>query len=205
MKLLTGSLLVVVGLFLPAPAFAHHAMGGLTPQTFVQGLLSGIAHPVIGLDHFLFLLMAGVLAYSLRSPLNYTTPVLFLVSALVGTSLHLAEFNLTNAEVLIALSLIASGGLVLWRRRVSILVLSLFFAVVGLFHGYAYAESIVGAENTPLLAYLVGLALVQYAVIVGMMTGLNRVNRLATGVHPERFAGRAALLGGALFLALSVV
>jgi len=91
MKLHRSSLFVVVGLFLPVPAFAHHAMGGLTPQTFVQGLLSGLAHPVIGLDHFLFLLMAGVLAYSLRSPLKYATPVLFLVSALVGTRLHLAD------------------------------------------------------------------------------------------------------------------
>jgi len=112
---------------------------------------------------------------------------------------------LPNAEVLIALSLIASGGLVLWRRRVSTLESSLFFAVFGLFHGYAYAESIVGAQSTPLLAYLVGLTLVQYAVIVGMMTGLTRLNRLATVAHAERFAAGAALLGGAVFLTLSFV
>ncbi len=147
--------------------------------------------------------MAGVLTYSLRSPLKYAAPALFLVSALVGTSLHLAAFNLMNAEVLIALLLIASGGLVLGRRRVSTLELSLFFAAVGLFHGYAYAESIVGAEASPLLAYLVGLTLIQYAVIVGMMTGLNRLPTLAMGAHAERLAGGAALLGGAVFLALN--
>jgi hydrogenase/urease accessory protein HupE len=33
-----------------AGAHAHHA-SNLTPQTFAQAL-SGLAHPVIGLDHF---------------------------------------------------------------------------------------------------------------------------------------------------------
>jgi urease accessory protein len=36
--------------FSGAPAFAYHLMGGLTPATFGEGILSG--HPVIGLDHF---------------------------------------------------------------------------------------------------------------------------------------------------------
>jgi hypothetical protein len=31
-----------------APASAHHVMGGRTPSTFLEGLLSGLAHPVIG-------------------------------------------------------------------------------------------------------------------------------------------------------------
>ena len=31
-----------------APASAHHLMGGVTPVTFAQGLLSGLGHPVIG-------------------------------------------------------------------------------------------------------------------------------------------------------------
>ena len=33
------------------PALAHHPMGGTTPTTFMQGLLSGIGHPILGLDH----------------------------------------------------------------------------------------------------------------------------------------------------------
>ena len=36
-------------------------MGGATPATFWQGLASGVGHPVIGLDHLVFLLAAGVL------------------------------------------------------------------------------------------------------------------------------------------------
>ncbi len=34
----------------------------------------------------------------------------------------------------------------------------------GAVHGYAYGEAIVGAESTPLLAYLCGFTLVQFAI-----------------------------------------
>ena len=37
---------------LTEPAFAHHLMGGRTPATFGEGILSGLDHPIIGLDHF---------------------------------------------------------------------------------------------------------------------------------------------------------
>jgi len=37
------------------PAFAHHPLGGGTPETFVHGVLSGIGHPMLGIDHFAFL------------------------------------------------------------------------------------------------------------------------------------------------------
>jgi urease accessory protein len=40
--------------------------------------------------------------------------------------------------------------------------------VAGLFHGYAYGESIFGAERTPLEAYLVGLVIVQSAIATGV-------------------------------------
>src|SRR5262244_1869797 len=42
-------------LLLADPAFAHHLMGGRMPSTFVEGLLSGLGHPVIGIDHLAFL------------------------------------------------------------------------------------------------------------------------------------------------------
>ena len=201
-------LFVPIGLLLPAPAFSHHLTGGETPLTFVQGFSSGLAHPVIGFDHFLFLLIAGVLAYSFKFPLRYALPVLFVVSALAGTSLHLVGFNLSSVEIPIALSVILGGGMVMLRRRMSVLAASVFFVLAGTFHGYAYAESIVGAQSAPLLAYLAGLALIQGAVVTGMVTGLAKLNTWAkqsSAVRAERFVGGAALLAGAVSLVLSFV
>src|SRR5262245_66464475 len=43
-----------------APASADHVMGGRTPSTFLEGLLSGLAHPVIGPEHLGFLIVGGV-------------------------------------------------------------------------------------------------------------------------------------------------
>ena len=43
----------------PRMAWAHHFMDGGLPQTFAQGLLSGLGHPVIGLDHAAFIVAAG--------------------------------------------------------------------------------------------------------------------------------------------------
>ena len=42
------------------------------------------------------------------------------------------------------------------------------FAVGGLFHGYAFGESIFGAERSPLYAYLLGLILIQSALTIGI-------------------------------------
>src|SRR3954466_7050575 len=79
-----------------AGAEAHHVMGGTTPQTLAQGLLSGLAHPVIGLDHLAFTVAAGLLAASLPPPLARAAlmPLAFLVAGAVGASLHLAGVDL---------------------------------------------------------------------------------------------------------------
>ena len=53
--------------FVSAPAFAHHVMGGLMPATFGEGILSGLGHPVIGLDHLAAVIAVGCLAAAHRS------------------------------------------------------------------------------------------------------------------------------------------
>src|SRR4029079_3911091 len=44
------------------PAFAHHVMGGRMASTFGGGLVSGLGHPVIGIDHFAAVVAIGCLA-----------------------------------------------------------------------------------------------------------------------------------------------
>ena len=44
------------------PALAHHPFGGETPRTIAEGLLSGLGHPVIGLDHLAFTVAIGTIA-----------------------------------------------------------------------------------------------------------------------------------------------
>ena len=188
-----------------APTFAHHAMGGKTPETFDQGLLSGIAHPVIGLDHLAFLVVIALLAVKLKSPARFLVPLAFVVATVAGTAVHLAAINLPMTETIIAASLLLGGGLLVLRKDLSGLLLTAMSALFGVFHGYAYGESIVGAESTPLLAYLIGFAIIQYVVMLGIAFGVMKFAKHSTLVQDklQRAGGAVAILIGSVFIALS--
>ena len=148
-----------------APAFAHHPMGGAAPETFMHGLLSGIGHPVIGIDHFAFVVAVGLAAAFMR---NVWAPPLAAVTGMAaGCLLTVGSVALPMVEPVIALSVLLLGGMVLFGRGLPAPAAALLFALAGLFHGAAYGEAVIGAEPTPVLAYLVGLAVVQMAIALG--------------------------------------
>lgn len=156
-------LLVLLGLLLvPTPALAHHAMGGSLPATAFEGFLAGMAHPIIGPDHFAFIVAAGLLAVTRKS--GVIIPIAFVIAAMAGTGLHLAQVNLPGVELLIASSVLMGGLVLVLRDRLNTLAVTALAAVAGVFHGYAYGESVVGAEMTPLLAYLIGFTAMQLAI-----------------------------------------
>lgn len=193
-------------LSLSLPVWAHHPMGGATPQTVSEGFLSGIGHPIIGADHFAFLAAAMLLAYTLKGRARYLTPLVFIVGTIAGTVLHVGATNIPMAETLIALSVVAGAGLALTRSYPGAFVLSIIFAVSGILHGYAYGEAIIGAQSGPLLAYLLGLSVIQYALIGAGIFGLVKLADYSERARAltTRVGGAAALLTGSLFLALSL-
>ena len=85
-------------------------MGGRTPSTFMEGLLSGLAHPVIGLDHLAFIVAVGV-AVGVAG-LNLAIPALFIVASAIGVALHVRGVTLPGAEMLVALSVLVAGAMI---------------------------------------------------------------------------------------------
>ena len=153
------------GLFLTAgTASAHHLMGGKIPSTFAEGILSGVGHPIIGPDHLAFLLALGVAVGAAR--LSFVIPCLFLVAMACGVAAHVAAVTIPAAELIVALSVLVAGILLVVDRRVPAGLWMTLFVIAGFFHGYAYGESIYGAETTPLAAYLVGLVAVQTVLVL---------------------------------------
>jgi urease accessory protein len=138
-------------------------MEGETPQTLSQGLVSGLFHPVIGPDHLACLLLIGALAGLYRST-RAVVPS-FVLGSLAGCVAHLTRTDLPHATLWLALSLVLLGVGTLLRRAAQLGAPWLAAAGAGLLHGYAYGESMVGSEPTPLGAYLLGLGLVQVAVM----------------------------------------
>ncbi|MGE0753448.1 MAG: HupE/UreJ family protein [Variibacter sp.] len=150
-----------------SPAFAHHVMGGKMPSTFGAGILSGLGHPILGLDHLAAIVAVGCLAAAF--PAGALLAVGFVVAMLVGVSLHVAAVTIPASEALVALSVIALGAVLILRRAPSQVLVGVLLLAAGLFHGYALGESIAGAEPTPLTAYFIGLAIIQSAIALGVM------------------------------------
>ena len=170
------------------PAFAHHVMGGAMPVTFGQGLLSGLGHPVIGLDHLAFLVAVGVVVGI--AGVNLLLPLAFVLASALGVALHVKAIAIPGAELVVAASVILVGVLVARGAALSAGFWAALFAVSGLFHGYAYGESIFGAETSPLLAYLLGLIVVQSALTIGIAAAVRgRMTALAPRLAGAAIAG----------------
>jgi urease accessory protein len=189
--------LAVPLLLTAAPASAHHLMGGKIPSTFSEGLLSGLAHPVIGPDHLAFLLAVGM-AVGVGG-LNLALPVLFIAASAVGVALHVNAVSVPGAEIIVAASVLLAGLLIASGRALPAAVWALLFTVAGLFHGYAFGESIFGAESSPLSAYLLGLVAVQSALTIGIALVARRISARSSEIAP-RLAG--AVIIGVGFTAL---
>ena len=195
------------GLLTAAPALAHHPMGGMTPETMTQGLLSGLGHPVIGIDHFAFLVVAALLAFTVTGIARWLLPTAFIGGTAAGTLIHVQALGIPAAELLDAAGVAAGAALVVSCRKLGAGALALLLAGAGVFHGYAYGEAIVGAEQAVLGSYLAGFALIQYAVIAGLLLGLTRIAARSEAKTTAliRAGGVGALAVGGLFLVAGLV
>ncbi len=196
--MLKKAALVLAILAVADPAFAHHVMDGRQAVTFGEGLLSGLGHPVIGLDHFAAVVAIGCLAAAHR-----TGPILvigYIVAMMLGVGAHLMGASVPAADLLVALTVLALGVALLLDRGLSPAVALTAFALVGLIHGYALGESIYGAERTPLVAYLIGLAVIQSAISLGAMLVARAVLRRADVVTLRLVGAGIAGIGIAIIV-----
>jgi urease accessory protein len=197
---------IITGLATSPLAYAHHPMGGQTPETFSQGLLSGFGHPIIGIDHFAFLVVVTLLSFALSGRARYIVPLAFVGATVAGTVYPLGAADLPLAETVIALSVLLGGIAVLLKRSISVLVLGALVGAAGVFHGYAYGESIIGAETSPLLAYLLGFSVIQYAIMVAGIKMLDLIGGRSEKLRSTtmRVGGAATATVGAIFFGLSL-
>lgn len=194
-----GGTIAGLALLLTAlPASAHHVMGGRIPSNAFEGFMSGLAHPVIGLDHLAFVVASGLVAIGTRR--GWIVPVVFVLAALGGTGLHLQSWNLPVPEVMVSGSVVLFGLLLALGRQLPVLALGAIALVAGVFHGYAYGESIVGAGMVPLTAYLIGFTAIQLAIALGARAVIQKLHPGAIE-QTLRYIGFAITGAGAAFLA----
>jgi urease accessory protein len=185
-------------------AAAHHPMGGVTPTTFMEGFLSGIGHPVIGIDHLAFIIAIGIAAAFVSGGIGIIAG--FIAASSLGVLAHVIELNLPLVEVLVAASVIVAGAALavgLTSARAGWLLLAV---IAGLFHGYAFGETVVGAERTVIGAYLIGLAIIMAAIAtVAMLVSRKFFVAAETGPMGLRAAGGVLAALGLFLLVMGLV
>jgi urease accessory protein len=174
--------------FIAAPASAHHVMGGKLPSTLLEGLLSGLGHPVIGPEHLGFLIAVAVVVGACG--LSLALPAVFVAAMAAGVALQAGGIGFPATEIMVALSTLLAGFLIATGRAIPAAAWAALFAIAGFFHGDAFGAAIYGAEPSPLGAYLVGLVVVQSVLTVGIALAVRQMGERASDLMP-RLAGAA--------------
>lgn len=192
-------------LLIASPAMAHHLMDGRTPSNFFEGFITGLGHPIIGLDHLAFIVSVGLVSAVKRQ--GILIPIAFVLSAMAGAGLHLAQLNVPGVELFVSGSILLFGILLVRKDSPNTAVVMALAAIAGIFHGYAYAESIFGAEMTPILAYLLGFTAIQLIVaIAAFWIGNNVLQRHSQQHTPVlRSAGLVICGVGLAFLSSQIM
>ncbi|ASC69532.1 hypothetical protein XM38_004590 [Halomicronema hongdechloris C2206] len=202
---LAASVIITGLLFRVLPVFAHHPFGGETPDTALTAFLSGLGHPVIGLDHLAFVIATGLVAVVMGRGL--LVPIAVVIASMVGTGIHLISLDLPVPELVISASVLVFGSLLAMKTLPSNGIVVTLAALAGIFHGHAYGEAIFGAEMGPLVAYLLGFAVIQLAIaVVAFWLGgaLLQPATESSGMA-LRFAGFVICGVGGTFLATLIV
>ncbi|MFK7945002.1 MAG: HupE/UreJ family protein [Paracoccaceae bacterium] len=196
-------LLIAAFALTTTPALAHHPLAGAPMETFTHGVLSGVGHPILGFDHLFFIVAVGIVAMFTGRAL--TAPLGYVAGMLAGCFLIMGGIALPAVELVIAASLIVAGGILMTGRGLGLKMCIALFGALGLFHGWAFGQSITGQEGSlgsaVVLGYLMGLAVIQWAVAAGAGWAISRLGAAAADAMPARLAG-GLVAGAGLFLVL---
>ena len=123
---------------LAIPAWAHEQSGQ------AAGFVTGLLHPVSGLDHVLAMVAVGLWGAQLGAPAIWLLPVTFPLVMAIGGFLGLLGVPLPGVEVGIAASAVLLGAMVATESRPPLALAAALVAFFAVFHGNAH-----GTELTP--------------------------------------------------------
>ncbi|HER35079.1 MAG: HupE/UreJ family protein [Halothiobacillaceae bacterium] len=160
--------------------------------------LGGFLHPLLGVDHLLALVAIGVwLAFQEQGQQRVVMPLTLLALAM-GAFIGLAGVSLPGLETVIALSVVAVGLMVGFRKRLPVWAAGIMAGGFMLFHGAAH-----GAEmgvNSNAFGYVVGLVSASGLVLMSGRGLGNTAQKLHQSAN--RIIGIALMLSGGVLVTL---
>ncbi|MDH3332070.1 MAG: HupE/UreJ family protein [Desulfobulbaceae bacterium] len=183
--------IIVVTILWPLYAWAHVGSGE------AGGFVTGLQHPISGLDHVIAMLAVGLWGAQLGNPALWLLPVVFPMMMAGGGCLGLLRIPLPGVEVGIAVSAIVLGLMVLAEARLKIYLAMVIVAFFAIFHGHAHGTELPAGQSG--LLYSIGFVAATGCLhAVGIAIGL--IHRWQVGRLALRGAGSIVCGGGIYFL-----
>jgi len=185
---LLAALLMVLA---TVPLYAHVQQGA------AAGFLTGLEHPISGLDHVLAMISVGLWGAQLGAPAVWALPVTFPMVMAFGGFLGLIGVPLPGVEIGVAASAMLLGAMVMTEGRPPLAVAAALVAVFAIFHGYAHGAELPPGQSG--LTYSIGFVIATGCLHgVGITIGL--IHRWPAGRVALRAAGACVALAGVFFM-----
>jgi urease accessory protein len=175
----------------PAAAMAHVESGE------AGGFMSGVTHPISGLDHVLAMVAVGLWGAQLGSPAMWMLPIAFPMMMAVGGMLGLIGVPVPGVEVGIAVSGIVLGVMVLGEVKTPLTAAMILVGIFAIFHGHAHGTELSEGQNAML--YRIGFV-ISTGTLHAVGIGIGTIHRWNVGQVLLRAAGGIVMLGGLYFL-----
>lgn len=176
---------IALALLAAGPALAH------TGEGVSGGFISGLYHPVFGLDHVVAMVGVGLWGAVLGAPALWILPIVFPLVMALGAALGIAGITVPFIEPGIALSGVVLGLLILFLVRLPLVAAAILVGFFAIFHGYAHGTELPTAANP--LAYAVGFVI---------STGILHAIGIAFGALMGSNIGKVAVRAGGVIIAL---
>ena len=131
---------VAASLFVPFAAAHNVGAHG-------AGFVSGVAHPLAGLDHILAMIAVGLWAAQLGGRAYWSVPLAFVGMMALGAVMSMAGLALPAVESGIAASVLILGLLIAFSARLPILLGMVLVGVFALFHGHSHGTELPQAAS----------------------------------------------------------
>ena len=180
-------------LTLPEIAFAH---SGGTEGAF----MSGLGHPVLGLDHLLAMLSVGILSAQMGGKAIWSVPLTFVIVMLGGGVLGMNDIHVFSVELGIAISVILLGIAIASEKKLAPSLAMLFVGVFAVFHGHAHGTEMPYLAEPVLytLGFITGTISIH---ILGVLISYL-LQKLKYGEQVLRFLGAGIAAIGVYLLSL---
>lgn len=188
----TASLvLLLAALAIPSRAFAHIQAGE------AAGFLSGVRHPISGLDHVLAMIAVGLWGAQLGAPAIWLLPVTFPMVMALGAMMGLLGIPLPGVEIGVAVSALVLGTMVLAEKRPALWIAAGVIGFFAVFHGHAHGVELPAGQSG--LLYSMGFVICT-GCLHGVGIAIGLIHRWATGRFALRVAGGGVAAAGLYFL-----